>query len=221
MKFTKFIPLALALALVSPAFAANSYDGTPATPSGGPVNETLQFTIESYFHMQEASYAVKTSNDVTIGNNYTELTLGTPLKFGFDVTTNTATNDYVDLSASANGVSALGGTSAAPILAFYNSSKASTVTSTQVAAALAGTGGVASKNVIAFNVTPKVTVVADSGGSVTPADIDSGVIKYTLTNGKYQFYYDVSAGAINTTFDTNDQAGIYQTIVTLTKSAAM
>lgn len=215
MKFTKFIPIALALTLVSPAFAANTVD---STVTSGPLSETMQFTIEDYFDMQEANKTL-TSENVTISGDYANLTLATQLTFGFDVTTNTNSTNKIELSAKANGFEALGGTSDAPILAFYNTNASSerSVTAAEVTAALAGSGGVASQNVIAFGVEPAIVDVANTGASHTTANIDAGKIVYTLKNGKYQFYYTVNKTANQATFDTNDQAGIYKTTVTLTK----
>ena len=215
MKFTKFIPIALALTLVSPAFAANTVD---QSVQSDPLNETMQFTIADYFDMQKANETL-TSENVTISGDYANLTLATQLKFGFDVTTNTNATSKIELSAKANGFEALGGTSSAPILAFYNTNASGdrSVTATEVAAALAGTGGPSSKNVIAFGVEPAIVDVADTGASHDTAALASNKIVYTLRNGKYQFYYSVNNAAEQATFDTNDQAGIYQTTVTLTK----
>lgn len=222
MKFTKFIPVALALALAAPAFATNNYD---VAPSAGPVSETMDFTIGPYFNMKEAQApnVVYHSNDVTISSDYSNLSLDTQLKFGFDVTTNTATADYVDLTAYAKDaeMNALGGTSANPVLAFYNYTQAASVAASNVTAAIAGTGGTASKNAIAFPVNVSgVQPVANSGGTITTGDMTDGKIRYTLTNGRYQFYYTVSQTPNQTTFDTNDQEGTYKATVVLTRYVA-
>ena len=217
MKFTKFIPLALVFALAVPAFAA-----PVATQS-----DELKFTLSPFFNITKNPGKVYTGV-VSVDDAYTELTVSTPMTFGYHVITNNR-SDAVQLTAKAESstgqVAALGGTVNAPIIAFTNTTITAenrpTKAQVQSAAGASSTKN-ATPNAIAFNVTPVCKMVDDTGASADPAGVmaspaaDGANIKYTFNNGEYNFDYTIST-AVNDTFSTYDTEGLYKAFITMTQ----
>ena len=219
MKFTKFIPVALALTLAVPAFAA-----PVATQS-----DTLQFTLSPFFNITKNSPKVYTGA-VTVDDAYTTLTVSTPMTFGYHVITNNR-SDAVKLTAKAESTSgtqvdALGGTASNPVIVFTNTTMpaAEKPSKAQVQAAAAlDDDKSATPNAIAFNVTPVCKMVDDTGALADPSATmllpaaDGANIKYTFNNGEYNFDYTIST-ADNTTFSTYDTEGTYKAYITMTQT---
>ncbi len=217
MKFTKFIPLALALALAVPAFA------DPVASQ----NDELKFTLSPFFNITKNPGKVY-QGVVAVDDAYTELTVSTPITFGYHVITNNR-SDAVQLTVKADSstgqVAALGGTVGNPIVVFTNTTVTAENRPTKAqiqSAASSSTDKSATPNAIAFNVTPVCKMVDDTGATADPAGTmsapagDLANIKYTFNNGEYNFDYTIST-AINGTFSTYDTEGLYKAYVTMTQ----
>ena len=215
MKFTKFIPLALALTLAVPSFAAT------ATSQG----DILQFTLSPFFNITKNAGKNDTGT-VSPNETYTVLNVTDEITFGYHVVTNNR-SDAVKLTvtalSSAGQKDALGGTVDAPVIAFTNISAPTKPTAEQIYAA-AGKSAVksATPNVIAFNVTPTVKMVDDTGAAADPAGTmtspgaEGANIKYTFNNGEYNFDY-VLPSVVQATFSTYDTEGTYVANVLMTQ----
>jgi len=220
MKFTKFIPVALALALAVPA----AFSAPVATQS-----DTLQFTLSPFFNITKNAPKVYTGA-VTVDDAYTTLTVATPMTFGYHVITNNR-SDAVKMTAKAESTSgtqvdALGGTADNPVIVFTNTTMpaAEKPSKAQVQAAAAlNSDKSATPNAIAFNVTPVCKMVDDTGALADPAATmllpaaDGANIKYTFNNGEYNFDYTIST-ADSTTFSTYDTEGTYKAFITMTQT---
>jgi len=217
MKFTKFIPLALAMALVSPAFAA-------ATETA---SSEMVITVPSFINITKSSSVEAAS--ATFDDTYENITLGTAMNATFHVVTNVPT-DHVYLTAEAyeDGglVKCLGGTVDALKIVFTNRGTAGTGTTGSPSGAITNALAVSpvlatNADAIAFTLTPVITNDADSGMSAAPTGVlTSGVVNYTFTKaGNCDFQYTVGTTQVANTFDTHDTAGKYQATLTMSHAA--
>ena len=214
MKFTKFIPVALALTMVAPAFAADAAKLSDFSE--------MVITVPDYVYIEKEAGAVEAAN-ASFDKTYSTITLDAAMNATFGVVTNKATADQVTFTGrcTENGaeVNALGGTIDAMKLVFSKEGTATPAGS--VAAALAGSDVTASKNAIAFALTPTLTIVADSGATaISEKTLSEGVANYTLpTAGKYKFLYTLGTTQEANTFSTHDTAGTYKAKITMTHAA--
>ena len=228
MKFTKFIPLALALVLTVPAFA------DPASSQ----TDDLDFTISPFFNITKNTGKNYTGT-VSVDDAYTTLTMtGTPMSFGYHVISNKNNTgggkDAVDLKITAlsqggTQANALGGTPAAPVIVFSNNTATGTYlpTAAEINNALTGSATKSdTPNCIAFTLSPTVAKVANTGITATAPDPGEGlvtkgdfkVIHYTFDNGEYNFDYVVDS-VNNDTFSTYDTNGLYKATILMSQVA--
>lgn len=214
MKITKFLPLALALTLAVPAFAAEG-DGSSATSE-------LQITVPQFIYIKNNADEVLSTN-ATFNTAYSTISLNDKMSASFNVITNNP-DQKVKLTATALAggaqVNALYGDADALNLVFTNIG-----TGTRAASGDAVTdilkGATAAKNnpnAIAFSLTPSVTAVDDTGAAAAKANKkDSSGVEYEITNGEYNFKYEVGQAGLANTFSTHDTDGTYQATLTLSK----
>ena len=216
MKFTKFIPVALALTMAIPAFAE------PVASKLSDFSE-MTITVPNFVYIEKADGAVETAT-ASFDKTYSNITLSQAMNATFTVVTNKASADTVTFTGTCiennAEVNALGGTIDAMKLVF---SKEGTETPAgSVAAALAGSDATASKNAIAFALTPTLTIQSDSGATAVSEKslTNAGLATYTLpTAGKYNFLYTLGTTQEGASFSTHDTAGTYKAKITMTHAA--
>ena len=216
MKFTKFIPVVLALTLACPAFAVATDSATS--------EQTI--TVGNFINITKRAGAVETAT-ASFSDAYDEITLSAAMNVIFDVITNVPT-DHVYLTATAKedggSVKCLGGTADASALkiVFTNDSVTNGSPSGAITNALGNSPTLATNaDAIAFTLTPVVTNDADSGMTAAPTGaLASNVVTYTFTKaGKCAFAYTMNTTAIENTFDTHDTAGTYKATLSMTHAA--
>ena len=224
MKFTKLVPIALALSLISPAFAADSATST--------INLTMPASIDI---AQDTATQVLAQ---TLTPDYVAGDIGTlTAKAAWNVTTN-LNGDVIYLSAKARENStqkaALYGTDSQLYIVFTNiggnagepGAGAATGTIENIITAGAAAGGSTSTDAIVFSLGEEITpsgagtapakaAVAD-GSAAAPAGTKART--YTLHNGTYNIVNALESVYANS-FDTYDTAGIYQAVITLSHTA--
>lgn len=214
MKFTKFIPIALAMMLTVPAFA------TPATTQ----SSEMTLEVPDFFNITIPSGGNYTS-DVTITDDaYTTLEIDTPIVAKFHVVTNKA-SDAVLLTATAP----IEGSATAPAfyangetlrIVFTNSTATQKATAESVGNITANATPTASSNpnAIAFNITAVPSAVANTGATLGTKVVSDNTIKYPLSNGEYDFQYTLGTTAVPGTFSTMDQSGTYKATITMSRT---
>ncbi len=213
MKFTKFIPVALALTLASPAFAVDD----PAVLSA---QSNLSIPVNHYVVITKDAETPTTT--ATFNSTYDQMTLADSLGVTFHVLTNKAENDVVTFTATCPTVesatnNALGGAIDNMKIAFAKSDRSGTQAG--VTNALTSPAAGSNANVIAFTLTPTLTIDDTSGATAisTKSLSGAGVAQYTLpTSGVYNFKYATGQEAITQTFSTHDTYGTYQATLTMT-----
>lgn len=220
MKFTKFIPIALALTLISPAFAADSATST--------INLTMPASIDI---AQDTGTQVLAQ---TLTPDYVAGDIGTlTAKAAWKVTTN-LNGDVIYLSAKARENSqqkaSLYGTDSALYIVFTNiganagepGAGAATGTIENIITAGASAGGATSTDAIVFNlgevITPSGAGTAPTKAAVADGPGGTKARTYTLHNGTYNIVNALESVYANS-FDTYDTAGIYQAVLTLSHAA--
>lgn len=214
MKLKKIIPLAMALAFITPAFAAES------------ASSPLSLTVPTFFNVTaDTTHVTETAVvDYEAGEHGT---INVPnLYIAFDVTTNVP-NDRVVLQATAKENNAetpsLYGTTDALKLIFTNvgsgtGTGAESGTIGNMITGDATAGGSVSPNAISFALTKTITpsgAATTQPGAAVDTDGSGKKVIYTLHNGMYNMKYQVGA-AYGESFDTYDTAGLYRATVTLT-----
>ena len=214
MKFTKFIPLVLALTLAVPAFAAATDQATS--------EQTI--TVPEFINITKKAGAVETAQ-ASFSDTYDAITLDNALSVTFNVITNKPTDKvYLTATAKEDGgqVKCLGGEVNALKIVFTNDSVANGSPSGAITNALGNSPTLATNaDAIAFTLTPVVTNDPDSGMSAAPEGaIASNVVTYTFSKaGKCDFAYTSGTTAIGNTFDTHDTAGTYKATLTMSHSS--
>lgn len=218
MKFTKFIPVALMLALAVPAVYADP------EPDPEVAQSDMVITVPEFINITKLDGAVETAT-ASYDATYENITLNNAMTATFRVVTNKP-GDTVYLWAQANEGStvlktALGGTDEEHLKMVF------TREGTGEAGANSGaidnalgvttTTKVGNKNAIAFSVTPDITVDASSGAVTPGAALADGVVTYTMTKaGKCDFQYTLGQTQVANTFSTHDQAGTYKSTLFMT-----
>lgn len=212
-KFTKFLPIAMALMLISPAFAATSESA----------QSTMTLTVPEFINITKGS-CVETAT-ASFNDEYTTINLDNAMSGVYTVITNKP-GDKVKISATAladgSETPALFGSDADNLkLVLTNigsgkhAAKASAITNCKTGAAIDQNA-----NAICFKLTPVITPDATSGAkaplSSTMGDDDYGVT-YTIDNGKYDFTYTLGQTAESKTFSTHDTDGTYKATLTLSQ----
>ena len=218
MKITKLLPVALALLLVSPAFA----DPTVYTTQ----SSELTLTVPDFFNITIPDGGNYTSAVTITDDAYTALNVTNALVAPFHVVTNKA-SDGVTLSATA--IVAGEGNATAPALyasgddlhiAFTNTTSTEKATTSAIQNITKNSSRTASENanVIAFSITPSITPKANSGAAAPTKVASENTVKYTIVNGEYDFVYTLGQTALPNTFSTMDQSGTYKATLTLSRT---
>lgn len=241
MKFPKItkklLPVALALAMTT-SFAYAEETGIPDvagdanTTSSGDV--IYQLTLDPFFDIDvsQPSDAVKATVDL---DDYTTISIGTPLVSIFEVITNvntakTTNGEVVTLTATCptaegtagalfGSTTGVNGTGLKVILTNENNKPSETVVETVRGGSTASS---ASPNAIAFIFKEEYTHEETSkNGWVADPDFDAetGVITYQMANGKHKFRYTVSGDSVNSSFSTLDTEGIYKATLVMSQAS--
>lgn len=215
MKISKLLPITLAMMLgMSGAFAA-------------PVNTdkaNYDLTLPEFFNVKATA---PTASPVTFDDNYTVGTIKTTLSGNFHVISNTNTKDvyiYATCPTSDDGdVAALYGADASSLKLIFTNTGQDALGAAAGTEALGATvegmrkvGGAAAKdspNAVAFNLTVKPTMVANSypaGATIAEGTVDDNNLKFTIPNCKVDFACDVNGTTQDNSFSTLDTNGLYR-----------
>ena len=221
MKFTKFIPVAIALLLTVPAYAENA--GSNSAES------QMQITVPEYINITRTSHV--NASTATPTADYASLTLSPQLNAVFRVVTNTP-GDHVYLSAKAPVVGVEGATlnalcagagedASKYYLVFTKADSTTAVASIQNITNGGNTVAPESNaDAIAFLVTPTFDHSGAASADPAPAAITgAGVVAYSIDQGIYDMTYTIGTAPIATTFSTHDTNGTYQATITLSHTS--
>lgn len=215
LKFTKFLPLALALAMLCPmSFAATKSEET----------SPLELTLDYFINITKENESL--TGTAAFNDDYTQITSITPqLVAGYQLITNTREDKVITVKAesqtkggSTPSLYQNGGNLFIVLTNGDNIPEATSVTNI--------TGGTASyennANAIAFALTESAT--ADKSAQSAAIDdptytFSANQLKYTLKNGIYHFLYTVGTTSIDNTFSTHDTNGKYRTTITITDAS--
>ena len=213
-KIVKLLPIALAFALVSPAFAENLAPGT-ATGQTSNASAELQLTLPAFIDI-----TTQDTSSVTFLDDYSNIKITTPMLAQFQVITNSQTGDAVQLTATA-GTTAYNALRASSdndfYLVFANTEKIPDEQSL-ISATSASPKSYENPNAFAVKVTPKVDTVANTGATEVTPNYGTNKVKYPLTNGIYTFTYNLATTALDSTFSTLDTNGVYKSTMVLTQT---
>ncbi len=213
-KFTKFLPIAMALMLISPAFAATSNNA----------QSTMTLTVPPFINITKNADSKETAT-ASFDDTYTTINLDQAMSGLYTVITNKP-GEKVKISATAlaDGAEtpALFGTDDKNLKLVLtnigtgkNQAKATAITNCKTGPAIADNA-----NAICFSITPTVTPDAASGAKepLTAVMGDDGYgVTYTIDNGKYGFSYVLAQTAEANTFSTHDTNGTYKATLTLSQ----
>ena len=221
-KIVKLLPVALALMLISPAFAE---EGAAASKTA---TSTQIITVPKFINITHDPASVESAG-AQFNGTYSVITLDKSMNTQFHVVTNNP-DEAIKLTATClaggNQVNALYGADAQNLrLIFTNNG-----TDKRAAEATAVTNIMGEKtaiaqnaNAIAFTLTPTFAVDSTSGGTTPTATLEAGGegtqagVKYRINNGAYNFNYTVGTTAMADTFSTHDTDGTYKATLTLSQ----
>ena len=215
-KFTKILPVALALAL-SVGCVNAAIDGTDEETEAV---LNYQLTLNDYIKITpKTTTTLETSG--AFDEDYKNLQLTGTMESGFKIISN-AESRVLTLKAS-NSTTAAGmyGFDKGNFYLVFTNSTATTEQPTAADVQNITTGGNTlaidkNKNAIAFKVT--ATATHTGGPTTTPftPSWDTDHIKYTMKNGTVDITYVVNSKAEDKTFSTHDTQGTYIARLTLT-----
>jgi len=213
MKFTKFIPVAMAVALaVTPTFAADT----------DTVSSEFTLTNPAYFNITELPGAVKTAAGVIAEDASTgviSLSYTTPMAVTYRVVNNQKNhNVYVHANAvGANTCEALGGANVSNLkLVFANTATKPTDAAILDAAASASTKA-NNANAIAFPF--QLGAVTETEGSIADPTYASNILTYIAQPGTFEIPYTLGTAPSDNTFSSIDQEGTYKSTLIITDVA--
>lgn len=212
-KFTKLLPIALALLLTT----SGAYAATEATNSSQ--NAEYILNLAEFFDIEVTPPTGPSTT--SFSGNYTAINIDTPLVGSFQVISNTNTKDvYLYGTCEAGGAQpALYGDADNLKLVFTNQDDAAE--STAVEAIRTGSQDPdASPNAIAFN----LTVATEHSGGPTNALLsksfdDDKNMHYSIENGKAIFTCTVQGSAQDSSFSTRDTDGTYKATIYMSDTA--
>lgn len=210
-KFTKILPVALALMIMSPAAFAD--------PTGSATSE-MQITVPEFINITKVSEVNET--EATFNDDYTTITLMPALSATFKVINNEPDKSvYLDGTATASDGDAkvLYGDKDAMKLVFVNNDRKPTLA--QIQNITSGSAAYADNpNAIAFAITASENFAPDSSSGATDAVIsfENNCAKYVISNGIYNPVYTIATSAEAQTFSTHDTNGLYKATLTLTST---
>lgn len=209
-KIVKLLPAALALMLMSPAFAVPSDSA----------ESTMNITVAPFINIKKLSEV--NSAQAQFNDEYSTLTTDKALGANFQVINNEV-GKLVYLTATCPSS---GGTSKALYgendknlnIVFSNSTKSSEVQDSHVTNITSGSSTAKgdNPNCFALSLTPTIEPDSSSGAETPSATLEESSVKYTLKNGIYAMNYAVGQNALTNTFSTHDTNGTYQATLTLT-----
>lgn len=217
MKITKFLPILIAMMLVSPVFAESL---APGTASGQTNKDSAELSLTLPAFIDITKQTTTQASAVTYDDDYGNIHITTPISAKFQVITNHRVGDAVLLTAKAGNTAynALRATSAdAFYLAFANTNNVPEETAVADAVA-AAPASEKNANVFTVKITPDIALTANSGATAPTVAYNTTSVKYPLTNGIYTFTYDLAQTAVDKTFSTLDTHGIYTATLTLTQT---
>lgn len=213
-KFTKFLPVLLALMLACPVFADAKNNA----------QSTMTLTVPPFINITKDDNCIETAN-ATFNDTYTTINLDNAMSGLYTVITNKP-GDKVKISATAladgTETPALFGTDDKNLKLVLtnigtgkNQAKATAISNCKTGPAIADNA-----NAICFSITPTVTPDVASGAKapLTAVMGDDGYgVTYTIDNGKYGFSYVLAQTAEANTFSTHDTNGTYKATLTLSQ----
>ena len=219
-KITKLLPIALALLLISPAFA----EGVSHDPASQTSNYSL--TLDPFLDIQKLSEKVTTT--VTFDENYANLNLNEALSSNFRVYTNDA-EQKLYLYAAAGDIAAkdapalYGEKNALKIIFAKTSNNGGSVKATAEDIKAVVSTPQQSKNAFALDLKPtyKMATITPNGAISDPTatfEEGTGVVTYSMQNGIYDFNYITGLKAVDSSFNTYDTKGVYKATLTLSKA---
>ena len=216
MKFTKFIPLALALTIaVTPAFA----DPDPApTPQGTRSLDNLYvIDVPEYFNVTQTS-ATTESGHVTIGTDMSSLTMDNILGAQYRVVNNVPNKKfYIKAEAGPNKQASFNGEGT--VIAFANTATDQIPEDAAIRSAADGGEKANNANAIAFTFTTNQEKTEGAYAISAPAGADRK-LTYTVQPGTYNVGFTMAQTATGTSFSSHDAAGQYKAKITITDSAS-
>ena len=220
-KIVKLLPVALALMLISPAFAEVVAGSNTAT-------STQIITVPKFINITHDPASVESAG-AQFNGTYSVITLDKSMNTQFHVVTNNP-DEVIKLTATClaggNQVNALYGADAQNLrLIFTNNGTGDRAAATTAVTNIMGTETAIAQNAnaIAFTLTPTFAVDSTSGGKTPTATLEAGGkgtqagVKYSISNGAYNFNYTVGTTAIANTFSTHDTDGEYRATLTLSQ----
>lgn len=214
MKFTKFIPVALALAFVTvPAFA------DPVTKSNN-----YDVTVPSYFNITERTGAVKTATGVIAedGSGNISMTYTTPMTVTYRVVNNNADKVFY-IKGSATGesaVNAFSGTPGSLKVAFANTTAGALPTNDAIANAIGEAAEASNANCFALTAAVTKSIIIGEASVLPDPAMESNKVKFTGQPGTYDVTLTFGTAALADTFSSRDQQGLYRAVVTITDAAS-
>lgn len=211
-KIVKLLPAALALMLISPAFAAPSNSA----------ESTMNITVAPFINIKKLSEV--NAAEAQFNDEYTTLTTDKALGANFQVINNEV-GKVVYLTATCpsagtgSKTKALYGENDKKLnIVFSNQAKASEIQDSYITNITSGSGTAKgdNPNCFALSLTPTIEPDASSGAETPAASLEEQSVKYTLKNGVYAMNYTVGQEALANTFSTHDTNGTYQATLTLT-----
>lgn len=215
-KIVKLLPVALALMLISPAFAEVVAGSNTATT-------TQIISVPKFINITHDPASVE-SAVAQFNGTYSEITLDKSMNTQFHVVTNNP-DEAIKLTgtclAGGKQVNALYGEDPKALrLIFTNNGEDKRAATENAVTNIMGTPAIdQNANAIAFTLTPSIAVDPNSGGTEPTASLEDtkAGVKYLITNGAYNFNYTVGTTALANTFSTHDTDGYYKATLTLSQ----
>ena len=215
-KFTKFLPILMALMLVSPAYADYTTNSVHSADS------TMTLTLPEFISIKKTSSVE--SAQAQYDADYTTLTTDNTMNAVFHVITNVP-NKVIYLKGTCNGEdgdtpalysSNVTGANDMLNLVFANQTVKPTTKSIQNITS--GTAAAEQNaNAVSFTLKPVFTYDKDStGAEISSVNYELGKVTYTIQNGIYDVTYTLGQTALANTFSTKDTQGEYKATITLT-----
>lgn len=210
-KITKLLPVAMALMLFCPAFAATNKASSDQV-----------ITVPKFINITHDETSVEETS-ATFNDEYTTITLDAAMNTKFKVITNNP-DEVIKLTATAladgGQVNAIYGddTDNLRLVFTNNGSDARAATQSAVTNITGGTAAPAQNaNAIAFTLTPTITPDDNSGAQEATPTKEADGVKYELSNGIYEFNYTLAQTAVANTFSTHDTDGTYKATLTMSQ----
>lgn len=214
-KIVKLLPVALALMLISPAFAEVVAGSNTAT-------STQQITVPKFINITHVAGSSVEETSAGFNATYDEITLEKAMNTQFHVVTNNP-DEAIKLTATclAGGsqVNAVYGDDDQNLRLIFtnNGTGARAAEESAVTNIMATPAKAQNANAIAFVLTPTITPDSASGAADPTATKEEDGVKYKIVNGAYDFNYALAQTAVAETFSTHDTDGIYKATLTLSQ----